>query len=204
MLMIAVFCTLLLIVLILLVLFAAINLKITYRNGKVDLELSVFGSPIWFKLSGFLEKRLKAQKDKSEKSEEKDGDKNLQKQKKTLDGINDAFDFVSKFRRIYVRSRRFVRKRFCIKQLNVCLEYSMADAALTAITAGTLWTLLYRILGLMTTIARVDGHDFSVKPVYEEHFMFDVDIECILKFRIANIIGILLCLLYNHKKSRKE
>lgn len=204
--MIAVLCAVLLLLIVLTVLFAAITLKITYHDGNADAVLTVFGSLIKIRLNEFLQKRLEQNKkgghgeDEKKENEEKDEDK----RKNLLGGINNAFEIIARAKRTLEKSRRFVRRRLCIKRLAVHIDYSMADAALTGITAGTLWALLYQLFALLTIIAAADSHDFAVNPVYDEHFFFKADAECIIKFRIANIIGILLCLLHNYKKSRKE
>ncbi len=41
-------------------------------------------------------------------------------------------------------------------------------------------------------------------PVYEERFSFDTEAECILKLRIANIIGILLCVMHNYRTAKQK
>lgn len=207
MLMAAVLRTVLLIILLLVlfVLFVAINLKFTYRDGKADMEISIFGSLIKFRPGAKALARLAGgEKDKHGKDEKDSEEKNDDERKKTLNGINDIFEFVGRMKRTYVKSRPFVRKRFVIKKLAVHIEYSMADAALTGITAGALWSLMYQIFGLLSTVASAAKPDFEVTPVYEVRFFFNTEAECILKLRIANIIGILLCVMHNYRAAKQK
>ena len=211
MLMAVVLCTMLLIILLLVLfaLFAAINIRFTYRGGKADMEVSMLGSLIRFRPRAETLLRLAAggdKKDKHKKDEKNKDEDNSDsdKRKKTLDGINDIFALVGRVKRTYVKSRPFVRKRFVIKKLAVHIKYSMADAALTGITAGALWSLMYQTFGLLSTIASAPKPDFEVMPVYEERFSFDTEAECILKLRTANIIGILLCVMHNYRTAKQK
>ena len=208
MLMAVVLCTMLLIILLLVLfaLFAAINIRFTYRGGKADMEISMLGSLIRFRPRAETLFRLAAGGDKKDKHKKgkKNKDEDSDKRKKTLDGINDIFALVGRVKRTYVKSRPFVCKRFVIKKLAVHIEYSMADAALTGITAGALWSLMYQTFGLLSTIASAPKPDFEVMPVYEERFSFDTEAECILKLRIANIIGILLCVMHNYRTAKQK
>ncbi len=204
-----VLCTMLLIILLLVLfaLFAAINIRFTYRGGKADMEMSMLGSLIRFRPGAETLFRLAAggdKKNKNKKDEKNKDNSDSDKRKKTLDGINDIFALVGRVKQTYVKSRPFVRKRFVIKKLAVHIEYSMADAALTGITAGALWSLMYQTFGLLSTIASAPKPDFEVTPVYEERFFFDTEAECILKLRIANIIGILLCVMHNYRTAKQK
>ena len=198
----------LIILLILFALFAAINVRFTYRDGKADMEISIFGSLIKFRPRAKALSRIAAGKKdkhrKTEDEEDKNGDNDGDKRKKTLDGINDIFEFIGRVKRTCVKSRPFVRKRFVIKKLAVHIEYSMADAALTGITSGALWSLMYQTFGLLSTVASAEKPDFEVKPVYEERFLFNTEAECILRLRIANIIGILLCVIHNYRAAKQK
>ncbi len=212
MLMAAVLCiAALIILLVLFALFVAINVKFTYHDGKADMELSIFGSLIKFRPRAETLSRLAAGRDRDGKrdrhkkgavgkEDKSDGDK----RKKALDGINDIFELIGRVKKTYVKSRPFGRKRFVIKKLTVHIEYSMADAALTGITAGALWSLMYQTFALLSTVASAAKPDFEVKPVYEERFLFNTEAECILRLRIANIIGILLCVIHNYRRQSRS
>ena len=63
-------------------------------------------------------------------------------------------------------------------------------------------SMLYDVLGLLTTVATVNSHKFDVDSVYDRCF-FDIRAGAVLKFRIAGIAGIALCVLYNLKKYKE-
>ena len=87
--------------------------------------------------------------------------------------------------------------------LTLSLSFGLYDAALTGIATGAVWTLLYELLGLISTIALIEKHSFNVDPVFDKA-VFKAEGICIFSFRPVNIIGILIHILRKYNKVKAE
>lgn len=182
----------------LLLLTTPLRLEITMKNTKSDIELTA----LWglLKLSPDIFKRKPSQnKDKPSAQEKAE-----QSQDAILKRLNDGMYLLKRIYKTFSSSRHFCQKRLVAEFVSADISFSFYDAAITGIGTGLVWSLLYQLLGTLSVVAIIDEHKFNVEPVYEEKLFFNQEINCILKFRIVNIIGILLVVLYHFKKSGKE
>ncbi len=175
-----------------------LRLEITMKNTKSDIELTALWGLI--KLSPDFFKRKPSQN--KEKSPAKE--KTEQTQDAILKRLNDGIYLLKRIYKTFSSSRHFCQKRLVAESVTADISFSFFDAAITGIGTGLVWSILYQLLGTLSVVAVIDEHKFNVEPVYEEKLFFNQEINCILKFRIVNIIGILLVVLYHFKKSGKE
>ncbi len=175
-----------------------LRLEITMKNTKSDIELTALWGLI--KLSPDIFKKKTSQN--KEKSSVKE--KGEQTQDAILKRLNDGIYLLKRIYKTFSSSRHFCQKRLIAEKVTADISFSLYDAAITGIGTGLVWSLLYQLLGTLSVVAVIDEHKFNVEPVYEEKLFFNQEINCILKFRIVNIIGILLMVLYQFKKSGKE
>ena len=177
---------------------APLRLEISMKNTKSDIELTALWGLI--KLSPDIFKKKRSQnKEKPTVSQKEE-----QTQDKILKRLNDGIYLLKRIYKTFSSSRHFCQKRLVAEKISANISFAMFDAALTGITTGLVWSPLYQLLGTLSVVAIIDEHKFNVEPVYEEKLFFNQEINCILKFRIVNIIGILLVVLYHFKKSGKE
>ena len=168
-----------------------------------DVTLYFFGGLLKIPID-LKEKEKSQSKDKSKKkhlksSEESDNEK---ADKNFFDGINNIFRIVNIIKKTYTRSRAYVRKRINA-DVTVNISFGLHDAALTGIATGAVWTLLYELLGLISTVALIGKHSFNVDPVFYKA-LFKADGLCIFRFRPVNIIGILIHVLLKYSKVKAE
>ena len=168
-----------------------------YADGSCRLKIKIFGITVDAERLGrhFTKKRKKNTKAPSPQTEEEQ-DATL------IDKINNACRLVRRIKNVYNDSRHFVSKRFYVDDIYANISFGTWDAALTGIATGAVWAMLYDVLGLLTTVATVNSHKFDVDSVYDRCF-FDIRAGAVLKFRIAGIAGIALCVLYNLKKYKE-
>ena len=188
------------VVFVILALFFVLPAKIQITLAKknfADIKLFFFG--------GVLKIPLKPKEKKSNNSQEskpKESQSEEQKDKSFLEGINNIFRIVNTIRKTYSQSREYVSKRIGA-DLTVNITFGLYDAALTGIATGAVWTLLYELLGLISTVALIEKHSFNVNPVFDKALL-KADGICIFKFRPINIIGVLIHILRKYKKVKAE
>lgn len=102
-----------------------------------------------------------------------------------------------KIKQIFLRSKRRFRKNIFVERIFMTADIGLDDAAHTGIATGVLWTGIYNVVGLISSVARLSEPEISVNPDFEnEKLAFDV--ECIIVLRLANIISILLTVGINY------
>lgn len=118
------------------------------------------------------------------------------KTKKEVAGKRNIFD-IEEIKRMYHKSRLIIHKykksfeyilsKVKLDSLSWETELGLEDAALTAICAGALWSVKYNILSAISQRYRPRKTYINVVPNYS-NIIFEVDLNCIIRVRIANII----------------
>lgn len=188
----------LLIILLFLLLPGKLSISFGSTDKAADLKLYILGGliKIPLKSGGKADKKEKTDDSKNAKSPE-EADKSF------FDGINNIFRIIRIIRKTYSQSREYVSKRISA-DLTVNISFGLYDAALTGIATSAVWTLLYDLLGLLSTVALIEKHKFNVDPVFEDRAMLKADGMCIFRFRPVNIIGILIHILRKYNKVKAE
>lgn len=167
------------------ILFGPLKVKIDLHTNKLNATFFLFNIPV-FKLK-------RSQKEDSESSSKKSADFTKETEKITvkLKRFTDTFGITVKL----------LRKFVGIKDLNLNIIVGTGDAALTAISVGALWAVVYRVLGIVGSICYIDEQSVEITPDYTET-VFSLNGDCIIKSRIAYIIFIVITILMKIK-SRK-
>ena len=168
-----------------------------YAEGSCKLKIKVFGITTDVEIFGKIFSKKKKSSDKRATPETAD-----EQDETLIDRINGAYNTVRRIINVYNDSRHFVSKRFYVDNIYASISFGTWDAALTGIATGTLWALLYELLGFLTTVATVNNHKFDVDSIYDRCF-FDMKAGAVFKFRISSIAGIALCILHNYKKYKE-
>lgn len=180
---------------ILLFLLLPAGIRISYGKSKnADIELKFLWGLVKIPL------KPKAKKDKAEKTKQSDTPE--EKDKSFFEGLNNIARIIKIINKTYSKSREYVYKRMKA-DVTVNITFGLYDAALTGIATGAIWTLLYEILGLISTSAQIQKHSFNVDPVFDKA-LFEADGLCVFKFIPVNVIGILIHILKNYNKVKAE
>ena len=83
--------------------------------------------------------------------------------------------------------------------LSINMQYSLSDAALTAVSYGVIYGILESIYLELITIFNVKKKNYNISPLFNEHTSILFSIKGIIYLSIANIIYIIF--LYFFKKN---
>lgn len=167
------------------ILFAPLKVKIDFHTNKLRATFFLFNIPV-FKIK-------RSQKENSETSSKKSADFTKETEKLTAK--------LKRFTDTFRTTVKLLRKFVGIKDLKLVVHVGTGDAALTAISVGALWAVVYRVLGIVGSICYIDNQNVDIIPDYTET-AFSLDGDCIIKSRIAYIIFIAITFLMKIK-SRK-
>lgn len=178
---------LLLVVCVIFCLFAKMCLHISFSKhpGK-DLSYEIK----WTLFGGKFKKTLKL--NKSSKDKKKPSKKSEPEKKQTLTEKLGAFnDTLGTIKKIYSKSSSKLRKSAFIQKIHLRLRFGVDDAFITGTLTGLIWATIYNLVAIVSRFFRVTEPDFEIIPVYDEE-TFDAEGECILSFRLVNIISALI------------
>ena len=173
------------ILIILAILFLPLKVYVSYEKGK----LSVSAGMLFFRIK-LLKNNKSTQKKVTVDSEEA-------VTKKTV-GLTEK---LNSFLEIFPKAARLTKRLITIKPLEIKIITGTTDAALTAISCGALWAVIYNFVGVLACIVNVEDLSLDVSPDYAQS-LFQAEGKCIIKSRIAYIIFIAATVLLK-LKSRK-
>ena len=171
------------------ILLLPVKTRIVFDEGKLKAYINV----LCFKIK--LKKKGKASRKKSSSS----------KNEEVLftDKIINMNQKLMAYYDIYVKTSKLTKKYFNVKKFVVNITVGTGDAALTAVSAGSLWGIVYNFIGALGNFLYIDNPDVTITPDYNET-EFKSDAECIISTRIVYIIFIMISILIKHKKSQEE
>lgn len=85
-------------------------------------------------------------------------------------------------------------------KLFINLNYSLADAANTAIIYGLLCNINYMLYNLFSIVFNFNNCDINLNPEYKDNFLVEFTISSIISFNLAQIIYILYLVLKSREK----
>lgn len=188
------------ILILLILLFLKIRLEISYCKNEgeklaLSVTVSVFGREI-FKNGGkgttISPEKIKKLKENTEEKDEK-----------LLDKIKSLADSIATVKAVYSKNKYKIKKCVVANNLEIYIKFGLFDAMQTGIATGLLWALLYNALALVSTVGTVYEHKFDVVPIFDKSG-FCSSGKGIFRFRIINIIGVLLRIYITYKRYTKK
>lgn len=204
-----------------LVLLSRVRIEITYKRLNEDDKLSIILKFLKIKFYEFEismidiskgEKgygfKLKANKFKKAPEDEGHGFIHF----KTIKNIYNDF---KNYYRLYTETLNSTRKSLIrgskVERFEINAEIGVFDNALTGISSGLIYALLWNIYCLIANNIKTEKHEIFVKPRFDIN-IFKLDLYCIFTIRIGNIIYVVisLAILYiihlilNRKKFKKS
>ncbi len=164
---------------------------------KAELTLSVLGQSI--DLSQFIkdDKKTSKQADKSEKKKTKKAKPPLGERLHKL-RVN-----IERGRYTYLLSKRYVRKKIKMLNLDFHMTFGLDDAAHTGIATGAAWGSVYNIFGFLDRLFTVKSHKFNIIPVFDGE-CFDFAFETKLRFSLSNLVAIAFAVFTNYLKAKRK
>ncbi|MBE7051981.1 MAG: DUF2953 domain-containing protein [Ruminococcaceae bacterium] len=174
-------------------LFAKIRLVIKFSksrddNGSFDARMELFG--------GRVVKSLKTSyNDESDRVKEKShtSDDDL----KFSERVKKYYNIFLKVRYTWLKSKLRVRKNVFAEKIMLKINFGFEDAFATGITTGALWAGAYNVIAFLAGIIRIAEPDVVITPVFDDE-LIEAEAECILRFRLVNIMIILATVGFNY------
>lgn len=164
---------------------------------KTDFRIKIANREI--DLSRFAGKK-KTPKDSAgpEKAETED-----ESEKSLIEKLSKLRTNIARGKYTYLLSKRYVRKKISVQNLDFSLMFGLGDAAQTGIATGAVWGGIYNIFGFVDSLFTVRSHNFNVTPVFEAEgiaYRFNTKIEC----RVLNLLLVAFAVMINYIKTGKK
>lgn len=179
-----VFFIVLLIALIILLFPIPLKITLTYSGGKAHFRI--------------YNKEINLKKKTKKKAEEVTA-----KQKDALEEATDSGDLFN-FKNIkkIIKALKNNKYKFTLKS-KISIDYSLEDAAHTAILFGLLNSLLSTTYIVLNMFFKIKEYDFKVTPQYNNYY-FNFEIESIISLNLAKIIYMCIIIFYTLKFKDKK
>ena len=195
------------------ILFCGINVSffVKYADKQFDFGLRVYVLNRIFGKDIKLPKKEDNSTDKPEcedenpegedlSSTENAGDKTI---KDFVSDLKHTFRKYLDYKDAFMMTAKKMRRKFVFKKLYLTVNYGDGDACSTAVASGSMWGLIYNILGFITNISTVRNHRETVIPEYNKK-VFCINAEGIFTLRLVHIICGFILYKINYKKYVKK
>ncbi len=177
-------------------LFIPIPLKFNILYSKSDFEIKLYNIMIYSKNKGLVNKYLKK---KNAKTNNKSNNSNIDKATSNNKKVNSSKNKTTskpdikdiKDLAITLNKNKFKPK---IK-LDYTLQYSLSDAAYTALFYGFIWNINIIIFNALSLIFKVKYYIPRIEPKFINKFSVNFSFSCIIFFNIAKLIYMLFKIL---------
>ena len=170
--------------LIILILLAPVKAELALIGRETFLQVYVFGIPV-FKIKP--KKGVKKEPASPEKAARSFDEK-----------VTSFTESVRKFVDLFKTAARLSKRHIKMEKFSIHIDVGTSDAAFTAVSTGALWASAYALLSIAGTLFPIEKHDIKVVPQYNQT-VFNSEVRCIFKSRIAYIIIIAVTILMKIK-----
>lgn len=168
--------------------FLFIPFKITLYFSKEDYYIKLYRLNILSKEGGLLKRFISKSKPKAKKKFKKTTTRN-----KSFIKVSFKLLYHSLSDNIYKPKLHFFAN----------LDYSLSDAANTAILYGILTNLNYITYKILSIFFNLSQFNFDLNPEFTDNSLLEFTISSIIYFNLAQIIYILFLVFKSRKKSRR-
>ena len=193
---ILVICLAVLSVLILFLLFIRLNFYFEgYFNNESKnfmLRFYVFTKKLGFNIKF---KETKKEKEKKEAGKAEGKDSFIDKAKRVKNNINIL-------KNTFSASKGHIKKSITVKYVNFSMDFGLGDAALTGISTGVLWGVIYSAFALVCKLFTVKEHKFSIDPIFNKNIM-KINLGGVDYTRLVEILAAAIIIFRNYSKAKK-
>ena len=90
------------------------------------------------------------------------------------------------------------------KKIDLKINFGLDDAAANAIMVGVLASGISVIIGYLTTKKVIEQNHWKIMPIYQNKNVLNIDLNCIISFKVIHIIYIIFKKSYQKSPSPKE
>lgn len=156
----------------------------------------------WALFGGKFKKNLNfdGTKKKSDKKSKRKKEKKQLTVTEKLEWLRDTFD---RIREIQSKTSSKTRKSVFFQRIHLKISFGLEDAFVTGTSIGIIWAVLYNLVAIISRFFHIAEPEFEVTPVYDEE-IFDAEGECIVSFRLVNIIFALISVGISYYKTKPK
>lgn len=189
-------CLAVLAVLILFLLFIRLNFYFEgYFNNESKnfmLRFYVFTKKLGFNIKF---KETKKEKEKKEAGKAEGKDSFIDRAKRVKNNINIL-------KNTFSASKGHIKKSITVKYVNFSMDFGLGDAALTGISTGVLWGVIYSAFALVCKLFTVKEHKFSIDPIFNKNIM-KINLGVVVYTRLVDILAAAIIIFRNYSKAKK-
>lgn len=101
------------------------------------------------------------------------------------------------------RLKKYWFKYIKLRELSLIFKLGMYDATMTALTCGIIWSALGTFLSILKSNIDLRTKVLKISPSFDKE-EFEMEISCIINFRLGNIISTVIIVLKRSREVRKE
>lgn len=191
------------IITLILILTIPIPLKFSILFLKDDYYIKFYNINIVSKDTGILNNVSKRKKPSKKKVSKVDSikDSDSKKLKNRLKNKIQSLNSKKSLKNIY---KAIYNNKFKIHlKLNNEITYSLGDAARTATSCGALYCLNPMLFYILSIIFKVKSFKNDFKPIFKDDFLFELRLNCIITFSLAQIIYMVFIILKSIIKNQE-
>lgn len=171
-----------------------IPIKINIFVSKEDYSIKLYRLVVFSKEGGLLRKIKRKDKIKVKNKEGAKGDIKIEKKKGKL---SLKISFIKLYRRL--RNNIFKPKLKIFLNLN----YSLSDAANTAILYGILSNFNYIFYEILSILFKLRNFNFNINPDFNDNLLLEFTISSIISCNLAQIIYMLFLIIKSREKNEE-
>lgn len=184
-------------IIVLLLLFLRLNF---YFEGCFDnteskdftLRFYVFGKKLGFNIK-FRETKKEKKKKEAEREEGKDS---------FIDKAKRFKNNIDIFKNMFSASKGHIKNAVTVKYINLNMDFGLGDAALTGISTGILWGIIYSAFAFVCKLFTVNTHKFSINPVFNKNIM-KINIDGVVYTRLIDVLSAAVVISKNYSNAKK-
>jgi len=187
----------------------AVEVSVNKENGeKLRTDINLFLAGRQIDVAKFVDRRNKQKKDNKDDKKDKENKENEEEtDESSLERFTEKLSKlrvnIARGKYTYLLSKRYVRRKIIMDNLELSIVFGLDDAAHTGIVTGVLWGGIYNVFGFVDSLFTVKSHKFNVTPVFEEEG-FALSFETRIKCRVINLVLIAFAVLINYIKTGKN
>lgn len=165
----------------------------------IPIKISIYYSKIDYYMKLYKIIIISKKKIKHKIKPSKGGESAIRKEHKIFADLYGNIDIKSLIRYLYNSQSIFKP----VLKIKFSLDFSLNDAARTAIFYGALYQIPTLIYILMKIPFKISKFNFKINPIFEDEFLLKFEISSIIFLSFANIIYIIISLFKFNNKAKE-
>lgn len=101
------------------------------------------------------------------------------------------------------RLKKYWFRHIKLRELSLIFKLGMYDATMTALACGIIWTVLGTFLSILKANLDLTTKTLKISPIFDKED-FELEISCIINFRLGNIISTVIMVFKRSREIRNE